>query len=236
MSPLISPAIFAIMEGFKKKNKITKMKNLSHHDIHEIFSQISSSLDCPECKTQIMPHNIKILDIVNDELILKYSDEIGQIHEEIFDMVVLSVGFDIDQERIQFADRLGISLNKYQFALTPTLNPIETSRPGVYASGIFQGPKDIPSSVMEASASACAASIDLSQARGTEVKTISIPDEMDVSEAVPKIGVFVCDCGINIAGVVDVPAVVEYANTLPNVVFAQENLFSCSQDNQDKMK
>ena len=43
------------------------MKNLSHHDIHEIFSQISTSLDCPECSSQIMPHNIKIIDIVNNE-------------------------------------------------------------------------------------------------------------------------------------------------------------------------
>jgi heterodisulfide reductase subunit A-like polyferredoxin len=179
---------------------------------------------------------VHTIDIVDDDLILKYSDEMGQVHEEIFDMVVLSVGFEMDRERVQFADRLGISLNKYQFALTPTLNPIETSRPGVYASGIFQGPKDIPSSVVEASAAACAASIDLNLARGTDVKTISIPDEIDMTGEEPRIGVFVCDCGINIAGVVDVPAVVEYAKSLPNVAHAQENLFSCSQDNQDKMK
>ena len=179
---------------------------------------------------------VHTIDIVDDELILKYSDEMGQIHEEIFDMVVLSVGFEMNPERIQLADRLGISLNKYRFALTPTLKPVETSRPGVYASGIFQGPKDIPSSVVEASASACAASIDLKQARGMDVKTITIPEEMDVTGEEPRIGVFVCDCGVNIAGVVDVPAVVEYTSTLPSVVFAQENLFSCSQDNQDKIK
>jgi heterodisulfide reductase subunit A-like polyferredoxin len=158
------------------------------------------------------------------------------IHEEPFDMVVLSVGFEMDPSRIELAQRLDLSLDKYHFALTPILRPIETSRPGVYASGIFQGPKDIPGSVMEASAAACAASIDLAEARGTNVKTLSLPEEIDVSGEDPRIGVFVCDCGINIAGVVDVPAVVEYAKGLPNVAYARENLFSCSQDNQDKMK
>ncbi|KAA0001240.1 MAG: CoB--CoM heterodisulfide reductase iron-sulfur subunit A family protein, partial [Thermoplasmata archaeon] len=43
-----------------------------------------------------------------------------------------------------------------------------------------------------------------------------------------RIGVFVCDCGTNIAGFIDVPAVCEYAKTLPNVVFVQENMYTCS--------
>jgi heterodisulfide reductase subunit A len=48
--------------------------------------------------------------------------------------------------------------------------------------------------------------------------------------------VFVCNCGINIGGVADVPAVREYARTLPGVVHVEDNLFTCSQDTQDKMK
>jgi heterodisulfide reductase subunit A-like polyferredoxin len=172
----------------------------------------------------------------SDDLILKYSDENGDIHQERFDMVVLSVGFEINQDIIDLSERIGISLNKYNFALSSTFKPVETTRPGVYVSGMFQGPKDIPGSVTEASAAACAASIDLSEARGTDTKSLSMPDEKDVSEEEPRIGVFVCDCGVNIAGVVDVPSVVEYAKTLPRVAFAQENLFSCSQDTQEKMK
>ena len=43
-----------------------------------------------------------------------------------------------------------------------------------------------------------------------------------------RIGVFICHCGFNIGGVVDVPEVVEYAKTLPNVVCAEENLYACS--------
>ena len=46
---------------------------------------------------------------------------------------------------------------------------------------------------------------------------------------------FVCRCGINIAGVVDVPGVAEYARSLPNVVHVEDNLFSCSQDTQEKI-
>ena len=45
----------------------------------------------------------------------------------------------------------------------------------------------------------------------------------------PKIGVFVCHCGVNIGGVVDVPQVVEYAKTLPNVAYAEDNLYTCSE-------
>jgi len=172
----------------------------------------------------------------SDDLILKYSDKEGNLQEEKFDMVVLSVGLEADSTNIELANRIDVSLNKYNFADTPVFNPVETSRSGVYVSGIFQGPKDIPSSVIEASAAACAASIDLSAARGTDIKSITLPEEIDVSQEEPRIGVFVCDCGVNIAGVVDVPSVVEYANKLPNVVFAQENLFSCSQDNQEKIK
>ncbi len=170
------------------------------------------------------------------DLIIRYSDESGTIHEELFNMAVLSVGFQMDQERIELGKRLGINLDRYNFAMTPVFRPVETSRPGVYASGIFQGPKDIPSSVMEASAAACAAGIDLNKARGTDTKSLTMPEEIDIAGEEPKIGVFVCDCGINIAAVVDVPSVVKYAKNLPNVVYAAENLFACSQDNQEKMK
>ncbi len=48
--------------------------------------------------------------------------------------------------------------------------------------------------------------------------------------SIVRVGVFVCDCGSNIAGVVDVPAVVEYSKGLPGVVFADEGKWSCSVD------
>jgi len=171
-----------------------------------------------------------------DDLVIQYSDEQGVIQKEVFDLVVLSVGLEMKQETIELAEQLGLALDPYNFVLSDPFKAVETSRPGVYASGIFQGPKDIPSSVTEASAAACAASMDLAEARGTQTKALVIPEERDVSDEEPRIGVFVCNCGINIGGVVDVPAVTKYASTLPHVVLVDENLFSCSQDTQDKMK
>lgn len=170
------------------------------------------------------------------DLNVHYVDESGEIKEETFDMVVLSVGLQASKSTTELADKLGIELDKYNFATTDPFTPVETSRPGVYACGIFQGPKDIPSSVTEASAAASAAGAVVAEARGTETKTQERPEQLDVREAEPRIGVFVCNCGINIGGVVDVPGVKEYADSLPGVVFAQENLFSCSQDSQEAMK
>ena len=169
-------------------------------------------------------------------LYLRYVDEAGNLKVEEYDMVVLSVGLQVPQSTIETAQRLNIDLNHYNFADTSPLAPVDTSRQGVFACGIFQGPKDIPTSVTEASAAACAAGRDLAPARGTRIKEQIRPEEIDVEGQIPRIGVFVCDCGINIAGVVDVPAVREYAEKLPYVAFAGENLFTCSQDAQDSMK
>jgi len=167
---------------------------------------------------------------------LRYVTENGELAYEEFDMVVLSVGLQVSPATVETAGRLGIALDRYNFAVTTPFEPVSTSRPGVFACGVFQGPKDIPTSVTEASAAACAAGRNLADARGTRTQLVEIPDEIDIEGQEPRIGVFVCDCGINIAGVVDVPAVREYAETLPNVVYAGENLFTCSQDAQDQMK
>jgi heterodisulfide reductase subunit A-like polyferredoxin len=167
---------------------------------------------------------------------LRFVDETGSLKIEEFDMVVLSVGLQVPAHTIETARRLNIDLNRYHFAATHPFTPVNTSRPGVFACGIFQGPKDIPTSVTEASAAACAAGKQLSDARGTLIRTVERPAEIPVEGETPRIGVFVCDCGINIAGVVDVPAVKEYAATLPYVVYAGENLFTCSQDAQEQMK
>jgi heterodisulfide reductase subunit A-like polyferredoxin len=170
------------------------------------------------------------------ELVIRYVDDGGAIQKETFDMVVLSIGLQVPQSSVDLAGRLHVDLGKYRFASTHPFAPVESSRPGVYVGGVFQGPKDIPSSVIEASAAACAAGANLAPARYSCTKTVVIPEEMPVEGLTPRIGVFVCNCGINIAGVVDVPAVQEYSTTLPNVVYAGQNLFSCSQDAQDLMK
>ena len=170
------------------------------------------------------------------DLVLKYADETGEMKEEIFSMVVLSVGLEIPSSSVELAKRMGIKLNKYNFVSTDSFTPVATSRPGIYTCGVFQGPKDIPGSVTQASAAACMAGTDIAEARGKDIETIEVPEEIDITGEEPRIGVFVCNCGINIGGIVDVPSVQEYAATLPNVVFTDQNLFTCSQDTQEKIK
>ena len=169
-------------------------------------------------------------------LLLRYEAESGEMVEEEFDLVVLSVGFEPSPGVRDLADRLGIELNGYGFCKTDLLSPLSTSRPGIFVCGAFSGPKDIPETVMQASGAAAAAGGVLASARGTLVKKKEYPTERDIRGEPPRIGVFICFCGINIGGVVDVPQVVEYARTLPRVVYAESNLYTCSQDTQERIK
>ncbi len=170
------------------------------------------------------------------DVILQYADENGLIQVERFDMVVLSVGLQTPKGVIQLSQDLEVALDQDSFVETTSFTPVETSRKGIYACGAFQEPKDIPYSVMEASAAACGAKVILAEARGSMVKEKQYPKERDVSSETPRIGVFVCNCGTNIGGIVDVGRVTGYARTLPDVVYVEDNLFTCSQDTQDKMK
>jgi heterodisulfide reductase subunit A-like polyferredoxin len=170
------------------------------------------------------------------DLILEYADKSGAMKQETFNMVVLSVGLQIQPGTAELAKRLNVKLNKYNFVESDPFRPVSTSRPGIYTCGVLQGPKDIPESVAEASAAACLAGAELAEARGTEISKVEIPEQIDVAGQKPRIGVFVCNCGINIGGIVDVPAVKDYAAKLPDVVFTDDNLFTCSQDTQDIIK
>jgi heterodisulfide reductase subunit A len=145
------------------------------------------------------------------------------------------VGLAVPKEAVDLANRLDIRLDPYSFTTTSSFEPVRTSKPGIFVCGAFQGPKDIPTSVIESSASAAMAESILADARWSMTKTKTIPEERDVQGELPRIGVFVCKCGTNIAGVLDVPAIAAYARSLPNVVYVEENLFSCSQDTQGKM-
>ena len=165
--------------------------------------------------------------------ILTYIDETGIRQEEEFDIVVLSVGLCVGDEAIKLAGIMDIRLDHYNFVTTNSFEPVKTSRPGIFICGAFEAPKDIPSSVIESSAAAGMAGINLKESRWSLTKTKEIPEEINVTGDAPRIGVFVCRCGTNIAGVVDVPAVVEMAKKLPYVVYANDNMFSCSQDTQE---
>ncbi len=171
----------------------------------------------------------------SDDLLMRYMDENGRPCSERFDMVVLSTGLEIAPRTAALARTVGIELDEHGFTRTDSFHPVGTSVPGIYACGAFTGPKDIPQSVMEASAAAGAATEHLAAVRNSRTRTLQVPAERDVRRQPPRIGVFVCNCGINIGGIVRVPEVAAYARSLPGVVYVEENLFTCSQDTQDKL-
>jgi heterodisulfide reductase subunit A-like polyferredoxin len=170
------------------------------------------------------------------DLVIAFVDAEGKLKEEEFNLVVLSVGLTPSRGAKEVAGKLGLELDAHGFCKTEEFSPLQTSQPGVYVCGAFQGPKDIPETVAQASGAVAAASSLLSDVRGTLAKKKVYPEEREVGGEKPRIGVFVCHCGINIGGVVNVPEVREYARTLEDVVYVDENLYTCSQDTQEKIK
>jgi heterodisulfide reductase subunit A len=160
----------------------------------------------------------------------------AEIGEEVFDMVVLSAGARPPEMARQLAKMLSIKTNKFGFCETDELSPVDSSSPGIYVCGAFSGPKDIPDSVAQASGAAGKVAALLASQRGKLVTKKEYPEEKDLTGQEPRMGVFVCHCGINIGSVVDVPEVMEYASRLPGVVYAEANLYTCSQDTQKKIR
>jgi len=177
-------------------------------------------------------HSVEPAPHGSTDLVLTYADENGQIQSEVFDMVVLSVGLEIPSDLKDLAGKLQIEVGESGFAETSAFAPVATSRAGVFVCGAFPGPKDIPYSVMEASAASAASAALLSDSRNTLTHEKTYPPEEELGDAEARVGVFVCNCGINIGSVVNVPGVRDYAKTLPHVVYVADNLFTCSQDTQ----
>ncbi len=195
-------------------------------------------------KNAIEKHGFRIIrarpgkiDKVDGKLAINYVDEAGAVRREYFDLVVLSVGLSAPKDVEKLSRIFGVELNEFRFVKTNYLSPLETSRPGIYVVGALQGPKDIPESVMQASGGAALASELLSEGRwsATVVKEYP-PEDIELMSGEPRIGVFVCHCGVNIAGVVDVKAVRDYAKTLPGVVLSENILYACAQDSLDQLK
>ncbi|MCK4930886.1 MAG: FAD-dependent oxidoreductase, partial [Candidatus Aminicenantes bacterium] len=169
-------------------------------------------------------------------LVVTYIDEEDLKVTREYDIVVLSVGMDPPKNVKEISEKFGIELNEYNFCKTDTFTPVESTREGVYVAGPFTEPKDIPETIMQASGASAKVLSLLKDERGTLITKKEFPPETDIEGQEPRIGVFVCHCGTNIAGVVNVPSVVEYAKTLPNVVYANNNLYTCSNDTQEVIK
>ncbi len=173
---------------------------------------------------------------------LQHATPDGNNVEEEFDLVVLSIGLRPSQDTRELAERLDVALNEYGFVKGADLRPAQVMRPdgsvadGIFVAGSFSEPKDIPETVIEASCAAARASALLSDARGSLAREQVWPEERDVSQEPPRVGVFVCHCGINIGSVVDVPEVIDFTADLPDVAYAEQNLYTCSQDTQEHIR
>jgi heterodisulfide reductase subunit A-like polyferredoxin len=169
-------------------------------------------------------------------LSLEYTEDGKNWREEEFDMVVLSSGLCAPEEGAKLGEVCGIDLNDYGFAKSNDFVPTASSREGIYLAGVFEEPKDIPESVMQASGAAAKAMELLGDVRGTQVERKTYPQERDVADEEPRIGVFVCHCGSNIGGVVDCESIAKYAQNLKNVVFATDLMYTCSPDGLETIK
>jgi len=168
----------------------------------------------------------------NENLIIETFDpHLNRKIEEEYDLVVLSSGFKPSQGFTDLSKQLGLVANPYGFLTTEFDEPVSTSRPGVFVCGGIEAPKDIPETVIQAGAAAAEASILISEARHTETIVEETPVEMPV-ETTPRVGVLVCHCGTNIAGVVDIQSVVEDVKQLPGVVYVTDFMFTCSTETQ----
>ncbi|MCL2579273.1 MAG: FAD-dependent oxidoreductase [Oscillospiraceae bacterium] len=178
-------------------------------------------------------------DDTTGELLIKHCAADGNLSEQRYDMVVLSVGMKQNRATIDLFGRLGVKTDRHGFVTTDLLTAPETSRAGLLACGAAAGPKDIPETVVEASAAAAGAArlanrceVDLYEEYSKFfIEEPEVP-ERDVSKEPVRIGVFVCHCGVNIGGYVDVKEVVAFAKELPFVVYSDETLYTCSVDAQ----
>ncbi|MDH5742809.1 MAG: FAD-dependent oxidoreductase, partial [Candidatus Aminicenantes bacterium] len=169
-------------------------------------------------------------------LVIEYLAENDKKESREYDLVVLSVGLLPPKSVKELSEKFGIELNEFNFCSTSPFKPVESTREGVYVAGPFTEPKDIPETVMQASGASSKVLSLLKDVKGSLIIPKEYPPEIDVEGQEPRIGVFVCHCGTNIAGVVSIPDVVEYAKTLPDVVYAENNLYTCSNDTQERIK
>jgi len=233
--------MYSIKEAIISKEHVTTKLDCTifYMDIRAYGKEFDAYYDRAKGEYGIKFVRSRVASVTEDPLtnnLYVYYVENEEPKTEEFDMVVLSIGMQPPKDTEKLAEVLGIKLNRYKFCQTNVFSPVETSKPGIFVCGTFPSPKDIPESVAQASGAAAKAAGLISSERGTLTTVKKYPPERDVSGEEPHIGVFVCHCGINIGGVVSVPEIVEYVKTLPNVVYAEHNLYTCSQDTQKRIR
>jgi heterodisulfide reductase subunit A len=160
----------------------------------------------------------------NKNIIIRHLSGGIPVKEE-FEMVVLSVGVQPSKDNEVLSQALGLELNDHGF-----LSSGSEVQSGIYAGGNAIGPMDIPDSIISSTSAVSYVSRLLADQRGSMVKAQEFPEERSITGECPKIGVFICHCGTNIAGVADVDSLIAHASALREVVYCEDHLISCSPD------
>ncbi|MFX0021048.1 MAG: FAD-dependent oxidoreductase [Candidatus Hermodarchaeota archaeon] len=175
-----------------------------------------------------------------NDLVIHYEDlKTGEFKDFRANLVVLATPLVPSAGTKELAKILDLKLDEYSFFKEESyFNKSLSSREGIFLAGFCQGPMDIPETVADASGVASQVATLLNSFKFTETmekEIVVLEKEVNATDE-PRIGVLICHCGINIGKYIDIPKVIEFIKTLPNVVFCEDNLYSCSSDSQERIK
>ena len=227
--------MYATKQAMITKEHLNVQEDIFFMDIRSYGKEFEAYIDRGQKEYGIKMHRSARVsnvdeDPVTKKLMVNYTNSKGDGVSEEYDIVVLSIGLNPPDGAKELSNMLGIELNEFGFCKTSVYSPLETTKKGVFVTGAFSSPKDIPTSVAEASGSAAKAGAYIVDDKFIPCAPKQYPAEKNVEGKEPRIGVWVCHCGINIGSVVDVPAVAEYAKGLPNVVLSEQSQYACAQD------
>ena len=226
--------MYATKQAIITKEHADVQEDIYFMDIRSYGKEFEAYIKRAESQYKINMHRgarvSNLEELPDQKIAVNFADKEGNPKSEVYDLVVLSIGLNPPEDAMKLSEILGVKLNEYGFCETSVFNPLETSRPGILVSGAFSAPKDIPTTVAESSGAAAKAGSYIVDANFEPCAPKEYPPEKDVSGQEPRVGVWVCECGINIGATVDVPAVAAYAETLPNVVYSTSTMYACAQD------
>ena len=235
--------MYAVKEAQITKEHLPTVKDIDiyYMDMRAFGKDFDRYVETAKNKYGVRFVRSRVGDITRDDrgmLCLTSCAEDGTRTTSSYDLVVLSTGFKANKKTVELLRKTGVKTDQYGFIHTDEFTAPKTSVEGIFACGAAAGPKDIPETVIEASAAAAAASCVVNRTSadrsdyGAYFQSEELVPLRDVSKEPIRMGVFVCHCGINIGGYVDVPEVCRYIRTLPYVALVEENLYTCSVDAQ----
>ncbi len=190
-----------------------------------------SGINFTRCRVSTLRENPKSRDL----LLLARAEDGSSINSE-FNLVVLAAAQCPSSYTAELSQVLGVNLNRWGFIESQDFWQVGTSRDGIYACGSSVAPADISETVIQASAAACEASMLLSSARCQLAGRKGIPEEQTSTDEDARIAVFLCQCGDEIASIVDLERIITFANDLPGVVHAEYIAYLCMPESLNKVK